>query len=76
LVLPVYLVETREEALDQARSGAGRDQREFFEATMDWAPVVDGPTEQVIEAMVDRNAQTGAQHTASREKSCHGWFLI
>ena len=56
LVLPVHLAETRQEAMDQARLGAGRYQREYFESTMGRAAVVDGPLENVIEAMVDRGA--------------------
>src|SRR5947209_17806356 len=34
LVLPVHLAETRKEAMDQARLGAGHYQREYFEMTM------------------------------------------
>lgn len=56
LVLPVHLAETQQQALDEARLGAGRYQREYSEATMGRAPMVDGPLEKVIEAMVDRGA--------------------
>jgi limonene 1,2-monooxygenase len=56
LVLPVHLAETRQEALDEARLGAGRYQREYSETTMGRPSMVDGPVEKVIEAMVDRDA--------------------
>jgi limonene 1,2-monooxygenase len=56
LVLPVHLAETRQEALEQARLGAGRYQREYFETTMGRPAMVDGPLEKVIDAMVDRGA--------------------
>jgi limonene 1,2-monooxygenase len=55
-VLPVHLAETRQEALEQARLGAGRYQREYFETTMGRQTVVEGPVEQIIEGMVDRGA--------------------
>ena len=51
MVLPVHLAETRQEALDQAWLGAGRYQREYFEAAMGrplsrsprpWSSVVPG----------------------------------
>ena len=53
LVLPVHLAETRKEALAQARLGAGRYQREYFEHTMGRNAIVDGPLEDIIEAMAD-----------------------
>ena len=56
LVLPVHLAESRKEALDQARLGAGRYQREYFERTMGRTQMVDGPLGKVIDGMVERGA--------------------
>ena len=56
LVLPVHLAETREEAFAQARLGAGRYQREYFEHTMGRQAVVDGPLEKIIDAMAEQGA--------------------
>ena len=53
LVLPVHVAETRKEAFEQARIGAGRYQAEYFEHTMGRDPVIDGPPEKIIDAMVD-----------------------
>ena len=56
LVLPVHLAETREEAIEQARVGAARYQRDYFENTMGFDSVYDGPAEEIIDAMVDQGA--------------------
>ena len=56
LVLPVHLAETRKEAFEQARLGAGRYQREYFEHTMGRQAVVDGPLEKIIDAMAEQGA--------------------
>jgi limonene 1,2-monooxygenase len=56
LVLPVHLAETRKEAMDQARLGAGHYQREYFEMTMGRPQGVEGPLEKVIDGMVERGA--------------------
>ncbi len=56
LVVPVHLAETRQEAFDEARLGAGRYQREYFEMTMGRQTVIEGPLEKVIDGMVDRGA--------------------
>jgi limonene 1,2-monooxygenase len=56
LVLPVHLAESRKEAFEQARLGAGRYQREYFEHTMGRQTVIEGPLEKVIEGMVERGA--------------------
>ena len=53
LVIPVHIAETRKEAFAQARLGAGRYQAEYFEHTMGRDPVIDGPPEKIIDAMVD-----------------------
>ena len=56
LVIPVHLAETRKQAMDEARLGAGRYQREYFEETMGRKAVMDGPIEKIIDAMVDNGA--------------------
>ena len=56
LVMPVHLAETKKEAIEQARIGAGKYQRDYFEHTMGRDPVVDGPADQIIEAMVENNS--------------------
>ena len=56
LVIPIHLAETRKEAMEQARVGAGRYQREYFEETMGRPSIVDGPPEQIIDTMVERGA--------------------
>jgi limonene 1,2-monooxygenase len=56
LVLPVHLADTREEAFEQARIGAGRYQREYFEHTMGRPQVVDGPPEKIIDVLAERGA--------------------
>ncbi len=56
LVVPVHLAETRKEAMDQARLGAGRYHREYFEETMGRKAVIDGPMEKIIDAMVEMGA--------------------
>ncbi|MCH8898819.1 MAG: LLM class flavin-dependent oxidoreductase, partial [Chloroflexi bacterium] len=55
LVLPVHLAETRKEAFDDARIGAGRYQREYFEHTMG-RDALDCPLEKIIDAMTDNGA--------------------
>ncbi len=55
LVLLVHLAESREEAIEGARWGAARYQRDYFEGTMGFDPVMDdGPAENIIDVMVDR----------------------
>jgi limonene 1,2-monooxygenase len=56
LVVPVHLAETRQAAIEEARLGAGYYQREYFENTMGRPPVIDGPADQIIEAMIERDA--------------------
>ncbi len=56
LVLHVHLAESRREALEQARAGAGRYQREYFEQTLGHDPVIDGPADKIIDTMVERGA--------------------
>ncbi|PKB82162.1 MAG: monooxygenase [SAR202 cluster bacterium Io17-Chloro-G9] len=56
LVVPVHLAETRKEAIEEARMGAGRYLREYSEQTNGRAPVFDGPLDKVIDDMADRGA--------------------
>jgi limonene 1,2-monooxygenase len=53
LVLPVHLAESRQEALAEARIGAGRYLREYSEGTNGRRPIFDGPLEKVIDFMAD-----------------------
>ena len=56
LVVPVHLAESRKEAIEQARIGAARFQRDYFEDTMGFESVFDGPAEKIIDQMVDEGA--------------------
>jgi limonene 1,2-monooxygenase len=56
LTVPVHLAETRQEALDEARLGAGRFLREYTEGTNGRKPMFDGPLEKVIDYMSDIGA--------------------
>ncbi|MBI4640106.1 MAG: LLM class flavin-dependent oxidoreductase [Candidatus Tectomicrobia bacterium] len=56
LVMPVYLAESREEALKDARLGAGRFQREYFGETLGQTVAMDTPLEGVIDKMVESSA--------------------
>jgi limonene 1,2-monooxygenase len=53
LVLPVHLAESRKEAREEARLGAGRYLREYSEGTNGRKPIFDGPLEKVIDFMAD-----------------------
>lgn len=56
LVLPVHLAETKKEALDDARLGAGRYLREYSEGTNGRKSGFSGPLEKVIEHMADNGS--------------------
>ena len=53
LVVPVHLAETRQEAREQARMGAGRYLREYSEGTNGRVPIFDGPLDKVVDFMAD-----------------------
>jgi limonene 1,2-monooxygenase len=53
LVLPVHLAESRREAREEARLGAGRYLREYSEGTNGRRPVFDGPLDKVVDFMAD-----------------------
>ena len=56
LVVPVHLAESREEAINDSRLGAGRYQREYLEETLGREPEPDCPVEKIIDGMVDSGA--------------------
>ena len=55
LVTIAFLADSRKEALDQARVGAGRFQREYFEQTLG-ADATDCPQDKIVDLMVERGA--------------------
>ena len=56
LVVPLYLAESREEALKEARLGAGRFQREYFGDTLGQPVPRDIPLEKTLDRMVESGA--------------------
>ena len=56
LVVPTFLAETKKEAFDQARVGAARFQRDYFEDTMGFERSHDGPAEEIVDVMVEKGA--------------------
>jgi limonene 1,2-monooxygenase len=56
LVLPVHLAESRQEAMDDARMGAGRYLREYSEGTNGRKAGFDGPLEKVIDHMAENGS--------------------
>jgi limonene 1,2-monooxygenase len=56
MVVGVFLADSRKEAMAQARVGAGRFQREYFEETIGLPAVIDGPPDKIIDEMVARGA--------------------
>ena len=56
LVIPTHLAESRKEAIEQARVPAGQFQRDYFENTIGQDSVIDGPADQIIDAMVESGA--------------------
>ncbi|MAG36456.1 MAG: LLM class flavin-dependent oxidoreductase [Dehalococcoidia bacterium] len=55
LVVNVHLAESRKEAIEQARVGAASFQRGYFEETMGFAPITDGPADKIVDAAVERD---------------------
>jgi limonene 1,2-monooxygenase len=53
LVVPVYLAESRREAIEDVRIGSGRELTEYFGATLGH-PTPDVPANQVVDFMVER----------------------
>ena len=54
LVLHVHLAESRKEAMEQARVHAGRYQRLYLENTLGQESGIDGPSDEIIDVMVER----------------------
>ena len=52
-MIPIHLAETRKEAINDARLGGGRYQREYLEATIGRKPEFDCPIEEIIDHMVE-----------------------
>ena len=53
LVMLVHLADTREEAIEQARAGAARYQRDYFENTMGFDVAYNGPADKIIDALTE-----------------------
>ena len=56
LVIHVHLAESRKEAIEQARHGSGRYQRQYFENTLGLFQGSDVPEDRVIDEMVETTA--------------------
>ncbi len=56
LTIPVHLAEDRQQALGEARLGAGRYLREYSEGTNGRNATFDGPLEKVVDYMVDNGS--------------------
>ena len=56
LVIPVHIAESREEAMNEARIGAGRFLREYSEGTNGRKAGFDGPLEKVIDHMTENSS--------------------
>jgi limonene 1,2-monooxygenase len=55
IVVHVHLAESRKEAIQQARVGAGRYQREYFEQTLGLF-ATEGPADKIIDTMVENGS--------------------
>ena len=84
LSIPVHLADTREQAFEEARIGAGQFLREYTEGTNGRKPLFDGPLEQVIDAMAESGAWIigtpddciEAIHTLHQQSGGFGGFLV
>jgi limonene 1,2-monooxygenase len=56
IVVHAHIAESREKAIEEARVGAGRYQREYFEQTLGNDPVHDGPQDEIIDVMAKGGA--------------------
>jgi limonene 1,2-monooxygenase len=56
LVVHAYLAESKQEAMEQARVGAGRYQREYFGETLGLDPDLETPQDEIIDVMTERGA--------------------
>jgi len=84
LSIPVHLADTREQAFEEARIGAGQFLREYTEGTNGRKPLFDGPLEQVIDAMAESGAWIigtpddciEAIHKLDQQSGGFGGFLV
>jgi limonene 1,2-monooxygenase len=84
LSIPVHLADTREQAFEEARIGAGQFLREYSEGTNGRKPLFDGPLEQVIDAMAESGAWIigtpddciEAIHKLDQQSGGFGGFLV
>jgi limonene 1,2-monooxygenase len=53
LVIHAYIAETRKEAIEQARIGASKFQRDYFETLMGHEPIFDGPADKIIDVATE-----------------------
>ncbi len=56
LVIPAHLADTKKEAIEQARAGAAKYQRDYFEDTMGFPVTYDGPADKIVDHMVEEGA--------------------
>lgn len=56
LVIPTYLADTKKEAIEQARVGATRFQKEYFEGTMGFPTMPGVAPEEIVEVMDEKGA--------------------
>ena len=84
LSIPVHLADTREQAFEEARIGAGQFLREYSEGTNGRKPLFDGPQDQVIDAMAESGAWIigtpddciEAIHKLDQQSGGFGGFLV
>ena len=70
LVLPVHLAETRDEAINDLRMGAGRFNREYLGETLGRPMEFDGPVEKILEHLMETGSGLSARlMTALRPSS-------
>ena len=83
LVVHVFLADSRKEAMQQARIGAGRYQREYFEQTLGLV-ATEGSLDSIIDTMVERGAWCVGTpddliayiHRLDEESGGFGGFLV
>ena len=84
LSIPVHLADTREQAIEEARVGAGRFLREYSEDTNGRKSGYDGPIEGIIDVMADNGSWIigtpddciEAIHRLAEQSGGFGGFLV
>ncbi|MCH8827591.1 MAG: LLM class flavin-dependent oxidoreductase [Chloroflexi bacterium] len=84
LSIPVHLADTREQAIEEARVGAGRFLREYSEGTNGRKSGYDGPIEGIIDVMADNGSWIigtpddciEAIHRLAEQSGGFGGFLV